>query len=123
MRLVVPLDARRDLPKVRASLDTLLVTIREQACRFSSPCAIGAMIDDRDMLARLDQYTDEAGRTGAKTCFLRFNTVEEMDDLLCLQHDFDSGQVDMFLSTLNELEVKYLSTPPAKSADGSSVER
>ncbi len=38
-----------------------------------------------------------------------------MDDLLCLQHDFDTGHVDMFLSTLRELEEKYLSPPPAKN--------
>ena len=113
MRLVVPLDAARDLPKVRANLDKLLVTIHDQACRFSSPCAIGAMIDDRDVIACLDQYADEAGRTGAKACFLRFKTAEQMNDLLCLQHDFDSGHVDTFLSTLKELEKKYLSLPPA----------
>jgi hypothetical protein len=113
MKLVVPIDAVRDLPKVRANLDTLLITIHDQECRYGSPCAIGAMIEDCELLARLDRYTDEAARTGAKACFLRFKTAEQMDDLLGLQHDFDSGHVYTFLSTLKELEKKYLSPPPA----------
>jgi hypothetical protein len=114
VKIVVTLDAVRDLPKVRANLETLLITIQNRECRFGSPCAIGAMIDDRDLLVRLDRYTDEPARTGPKACILRFKSAEQMDDLLCLQHDFDSGRVDMFLSTLQLLEEKYLSPPPAK---------
>jgi hypothetical protein len=115
VKIVVTLDAVRDLPKVRANLETLLVTIQNRECRYESPCAIGTMIDDRDLLVHLDRYTNEPARTGPKGCILRFTTAEQMDDLLCLQHDFDSGHVDTFLSTLQELEEKYLSPPQAKN--------
>jgi hypothetical protein len=114
VKLVVHLDAVRDLPKVHAKLDTLLATIQNQDCSYHSPCAIGAMIDDRNLLARLDWSTDDTGRTGTEACFLRFKTTEQMDDLLCLQHDFDTSHVNTFLSTLKELEEKCLSLPPPK---------
>ncbi len=73
VKFIVTLDAVRDLPKVRANLGTLLVTIQNRECRYGSPCA---MIDDRDLLVRLDRYTDEPARTGPKACILRFKSAE-----------------------------------------------
>ena len=101
---MIHLDLRTDLKKVRANIN--MAGMGE--CKYSSPCAIGAMIDDPAERQSLDainladvpnvQSLLETGRISAPE--------DQHDDLAELQAWFDAAAPD-FEEVLTELEAKY----------------
>ena len=99
----IELDLRRDLPKVRAALDDLMVT---SECRYTAPCAIGVMMTP-EQRATIPKGADgdyigsliDQGEVAAPP--------EQIVDLGLLQDTFDCSR-RQFPIVLAELEAKYL---------------
>jgi hypothetical protein len=99
----IEIDLRRDLPKVREQLEAILPNIG--ACLYSAPCAIGAMLSERDRKRLAGREADETAIDFHRTIHL---PADQLRDAVKLQWAFDSGDVGRFRETLAALEAKYL---------------
>jgi len=105
---MIHLDLTRDLAKVDPSMLTL------SSCKYSAPCAIGAMMTPKQRKALADTPLDG----WSIWRLVDDNTIsvpaDQLDDFRALQKAFDRGATrpSDFEAVLNELRLKYDVQPP-----------
>lgn len=115
---MIDIDLTRDLPKVREHFDEVLAHQPSGRCKYAGPCVIGAMIP-RNLRDGLDNANVDD--TSVQTLVVEgFVTVQagQLDDLVRLQQEFDSGDLEQFLGALRAVEAKYLKAPAHKAGEG-----
>jgi hypothetical protein len=108
--MIAKIDLRTDLAKVRANINIDAMG----RCKYVSPCAIGAMIDDPFIRQRLDEAQDQGSTNLEIHTLVKIGAVEmpaeQVDDAKHLQSIFDnSGDRQLFWEKFAELERKYAS--------------
>jgi hypothetical protein len=106
------IDLRKDLPKVRAQYARVLKALETQACDYTAPCVIGAMVNPKKRRQLQDaenlfDTNDSMVGTLLNKGLLRAPR-EQHRDLTTLQSSFDSGDRAHFERTLASIEKKYL---------------
>jgi hypothetical protein len=107
----IEIDLRRDLPKVREQLEDVLPS--RGNCRYSAPCAVGAMLSPaaREALRADDKDGSDI------SVLLSDGTVrapaDQKLDIDALQEAFDNLTEEAFLAELARLEAKYLTEQAA----------
>jgi len=101
----IELDLTRDLAKVRGNTGPL------GRCRYTAPCAIGAMMsaDDRDDILRQGTLVDATRIRSLLSAGKVVAPAEQHADLIALQFAFYKADFfpEDFERTLTELEAKY----------------